>query len=439
MRKKESGAWKKTHSCKEISQEHEDKEATLMGWIEDIRDLGGIKFFTLQDGEGLIQITAPEAKVEKNLFEKIDSLNKGSTVAVKGKITTSEQAPGGVEIIPREIQELNRAKTPLPLDPSGHVKADMDTRLDARMLDLRRPSSSAIFKIKHKTLQKIRSYLTEKGFMEVNTPKIVGSATETGAILFPISYFDREAFLSQSPQLYKEVLTGSFEKVFEVGPIFRAEEHSTRYHLNEVLSADIEMAFATKEDVMDILEDLIIEIFDQIKTEASEELETLEHEIEIPAKPLPRLTYEEAIEKLRERGEEIEWGEDFSIPEQRKLGEIIEKPYFVTDWPTELKPFYIKPHEDEPEKSHAFDLLAKEIELSSGGTRIHKKELLAERLKENGLSPRQFEYHLKNFDWGIPPHAGWGLGVERLIMILTGARNIRETVLYPRDKKRLKP
>ncbi len=439
MSKDTLGNWRKTHTCGEIKPEQEGEKTTLMGWVEDIRDLGGIKFFMLQDSKGEIQITAPESKVDEKILEKIDSLNKESATAIKGEITKSDQAPRGVEVIPDQIKELNPAKTPLPLDPTGRVKADMDTRLNSRLLDLRRPKPSSIFKIKNQTLQTIRKELTSKGFMEVNTPKIVGTATETGAILFPIQYFDREAFLSQSPQLYKEVLTGSFEKVFEIGPIFRAEEHSTRYHLNEVLSADIEMAFATKEDVMQVLEETVAETYKVVKENNSEELEKLEHEIKVPETPFPRLTYKEAIEKLRKQGESIEWGEDFSIPEQRKLGKIIGKPYFIIDWPSEEKPFYIKPNEDNPEVCHAFDLLANEIELASGGTRVHDKELLKKRLKKQNLSPQQFEYHLKNFDWGIPPHAGFGLGVERLLMILTGAENIRECVLFPRDKKRLKP
>ncbi len=288
-------------------------------------------------------------------------------------------------------------------------------------------------------MQAIREKLVSEDFIEVNTPKIVGSATETGATLFPISYFEREAFLSQSPQLYKEILTGSLEKVFEIGPIFRAEEHDTSYHLNEVISADIEMAFSQKEDVMEILEELVLSIFKRIKEESRDELETLEQEINIPETPFPRITYEEAIEKLQEKGEKIDWGEDFSIPEQRKLGEMTEGPYFIIDWPTEMKPFYINPQEDNPEISQAFDLLYKEIELASGGMRVHDKELLEKKLKRSGLSPEQFKYHLKNFDWGMPPHSGFGLGVERLLMGLTGAKNIRECVLFPRDRKRLKP
>ena len=315
----------------------------------------------------------------------------------------------------------------------------MDTRLNSRLLDIRRPKPSSIFKIKHQTLQTIRNEFTKKGFVEVNTPKIVGTATETGAMLFPVQYFDREAFLSQSPQLYKEVMTGNLEKIFEIGPIFRAEEHSTSYHLNEVQSADIEMAFATKEDVMEILEETVAKIYENVKENNSKELEELEKEIKVPELPLERLSYEDAIEMLQNHGKDIEWGEDFSIPEQRKLGEIMEDPYFLIDWPTEGKPFYIKPNEEDPELCHAFDLMANEIELASGGTRVHDKDLLEERMRKQGLNPKQYEYHLQNFEWGMPPHAGFGLGVERLLMVITGAENIRECVLFPRDRKRLKP
>ncbi|MFP4005089.1 MAG: aspartate--tRNA(Asn) ligase [Candidatus Hadarchaeia archaeon] len=433
------GKWRKSHYCSEIIPKEEGKEAVLMGWVEDIRDLGGIKFFNLRDSTGKVQITAPKSKVDKNVFDEFDSLNKESAIGVKGKIKKSDKAPGGVELIPEEIKEFGKAKTPLPLDPTGRVDADLDTRLDARPLDLRRPKPNAILSIKNHVLQIFRENLLSRGFHEVNTPKMVGSATESGTALFPIQYFDREAFLSQSPQLYKEVLVSSFEKVFEVGPVFRAEEHDTRYHLNEVLSGDLEMAYATKEDVMEILEELIINILQGIKNEAEKELETLEMEIEVPEKPLPRITYQEAINKLQTNGENISWGDDFSIPEQRVLGGIMGKPYFVVDWPTEEKPFYIMPDKEDERICEAFDLLYNEIELASGGTRIHQKDLLEERLKKDGLSPKQFDYHLKNFDWGMPPHAGWGLGIERLVMVITGADNIRECVLFPRDRKRLKP
>jgi len=432
------GEWRRTHLSCEVKAELAGEEVIVMGNVTDIRDLGGIKFFLLRDIGGTVQITAPKSSVSANVLEKIDSLTRESVVAVRGKITAAKQAPRGVEIVPLEIKILNLAKTPLPLDPMGRVKADLDTRLDARSLDLRRPKPAAIFKIRHHALQSAREFLLSRGFMEVNTPKIVASATESGAALFPISYFEREAFLSQSPQLYKEVLTGCFERVFEVGPIFRAEEHDTSRHLNEAISIDIEMAFATAEDVMCTLEDLIVRVFSEVKRRCAEELKILEHELEVPKKPFPRLTYDEALEELEKRGVKVPWGKDLPTPAERKLGEIIGGAYFVIDWPTEIKPFYIHPKKENPKLCEAFDLMFEGLELASGGTRIHREELLVKQLKQKGLNPRNFESHLKNMI-AVPPHAGWGLGLDRLTMALTGADNIREVVLFPRDRRRLTP
>jgi aspartyl-tRNA synthetase len=433
------GNWRRTHFSTDITPELAGSEVTVMGWVENVRDLGGLKFFVLHDIRGTIQITAPKAKVRQDVLNKIDTLTAESVVAVRGKVVAIEQAPRGVEILPQEIKLLNLAATPLPLDPTGRIKADLDTRLDARMLDLRRPRQQAIFRIRHKVLQIVREFLISKNFMEVNTPKIVATATESGAALFPVSYFDREAFLSQSPQLYKEVLTACFDRVFEIGPIFRAEEHDTTRHLNEVTSIDIEAAFVTQDDVMDILEELIVQVFRRVKEGCAEELATLKRELEEPKTPFPRITYDEALRMLDDVGIKIPWGEDLPTPAERKLGELIPTAYFITDWPTAVKPFYIMPREDNPELSYAFDLMYKDLELASGGTRIHQEDLLVEQLKRKGLNPEHFESHLKNFRFGMVPHAGWGLGLDRLVMVLAGLENIREAVLFPRDRRRLTP
>lgn len=289
------GDWRRTHLSSDVSAKLAGKEVILMGRVVDARDLGGIKFFVLSDISGSIQITAPKTKVDKKILDKIDALTKESAVAVKGKVVAAKQAPRGVEVVPAEIRILNLAETPLPLDPTGRVKANIDTRLDARALDLRRPDSLAIFKIRHQVLQTVRECLVSKGFIEVNTPKIVATATESGAALFPITYFEREAFLSQSPQLYKEVLTGCFDRVFEVGPIFRAEEHDTPRHLNEATSIDIEAAFATEDDVMQILEELVAHVFSDVKKKCADELKILERKLEVPKTPFPRVTYDEAL------------------------------------------------------------------------------------------------------------------------------------------------
>jgi len=439
MKLDDLGEWRRTHLSTDITPELAGSEVILMGWVGDRRDLGGLKFFILHDSGGTIQITAPTAKVDTKVLSKIDTLTTESAVAVKGRVAAVKQAPRGVEVIPEEIKALNIAAAPLPLDPSGRVKADLDTRLDARLLDLRNPRQQSIFKIKNRVLQIVREYLISQNFMEVNTPKIVATATESGAALFPISYFEREAFLSQSPQLYKEVLTGCFDRVFEIGPIFRAEEHDTTRHLNEVMSIDIEAAFATQDDVIEILENLIARVFDQVRRECPDELKILNRELKVPKVPFPRVRYDDAIKMLDDTEVKVPWGEDLPTSADRKLGELIGGAYFVTDWPTAIKPFYIMPREDEPKLSYAFDLMYEELELASGGTRVHQEELLIKQLKQKGLNPENFESHVKNFRFGLPPHAGWGLGLDRLIMVLTGIENIRETVLFPRDRKRLTP
>ncbi len=439
MKLEEIENWRRTHLSNEVTPELAGKEVVAMGRVGDARDLGGIKFFILSDISGQIQVTAPKAKTDKKVLAKIDSLTQESAVAVKGKVVAAKQAPRGVEIVPSDVKILNLAAVPLPLDPRGRVKANLDTRLDARALDLRRPESLAIFKIRHQALQSAREHLISEGLIEVNTPKIVATATESGAALFPISYFEREAFLSQSPQLYKEVLTGCFERVFEVGPIYRAEEHDTPRHLNEAISIDIEAAYATAEDVMKILEDLIVKVFSQVKRTCAKEMKVLEHKLDVPKKPFPRVTYDEALEKLERAGVKVPWGEDLSTPAERKLGELVGGAYFVVDWPLAIKPFYTASKPGSPKLSESFDLMHGEIELASGGTRIHQHELLIKRLKEKELNLESFKSHLQNFQTGLPPHAGWGLGLDRLTMILTGAENIRECVLFPRDRKRLTP
>lgn len=439
MKLDELGNLRRTHFSTEVTAQLAGKEIVVMGRVGDVRDLGGIKFFILSDISGSIQVTAPKAKVGKKLLAKIDGLTQESAVAVRGKVVAAKQAPRGVEIFPSEIRVLNLASVPLPLDPRGRVKANLDTRLDARALDLRRPESLAIFKIRHQVLQSARNHLVSRGFIEVNTPKIVATATESGAALFPISYFEREAFLSQSPQLYKEVLMGCFDRVFEIGPIFRAEEHDTPRHLNEAISIDIEVAYAAAEDVMKILEDLIVEVFSDVKRKCAEELKTLNYKLEVPKKPLQRVTYDEALKKLERAGVKVPWGEDLPTPAEKKLGELIGGAYFVVDWPLKIKPFYTMPKEDNPKLAQAFDLMHKGIELASGGTRVHQEALLVKQLKQKGLNPRNFESHLQSHRAGLPPHAGWGLGLDRLTMALTAIENIRECVLFPRDRKRLTP
>ncbi|WP_423791922.1 aspartate--tRNA(Asn) ligase [Methanocaldococcus indicus] len=420
----------------EITPDKDGEIVELAGWVHSVRALGKLVFVILRDREGTIQIVAPKQKVGEELFKKIKSLGQEDVIKVKGKVVANEKAPGGVEILPLEVEILNRAVRPLPLDPAEKVPAELDTRLDNRFLDLRKPKVQAIFKIRSEMLKSVRDTFYKEGFIEVNTPKLVASCTEGGTELFPISYFEKEAFLGQSPQLYKQMLMASgLDRVFEIAPIFRAEEHNTRRHLNEAISIDIEMAFADDKDAMDMLEKVVLNALNDVYENREKELNILGVKLDIPEK-IDRITYDEALEIIKNKVP-IEWGDDLSREAEKVLGEEMGSYYFITDWPLEIRPFYTMPKDEKIGK--AFDLMYKDLELSSGAQRIHLYDLLVESIKKKGLSPEGFTFYLEAFKYGMPPHAGWGLGADRFTMVLTGRENIRECVLFPRDRQRLTP
>jgi aspartyl-tRNA synthetase len=275
--------------------------------------------------------------------------------------------------------------------------------------------------------------------LEVNTPKIIASATEGGATLFPLLYYNREAFLAQSPQLYKEQLASCFEKVFEIAPIFRAEQFDTLKHLSEAISVDVEEAFVNYEDSMKLLEQLVCKSIEFVNKRCQEDLDILKYEIKKPETPFKQFTYDETINILKSEGLDIEWGEDLSTISLKAYSEKISGFYFIKDWPTSLKAFYINPKKEKPKICESFDLMYGSLELSSGGTRVNTRKTLEKQLEMKDLDPDQFEYHLKTFDYGMPPHSGFGLGLDRLILVFTGLENIREVVLFPRDPTRLTP
>lgn len=427
----------RTHLSSELSPNLDGAKVVVAGWVHVKRDLGGKKFLVLRDKDGFIQIVI--SKDSKELVELFYKLTPESTVSVVGVVKADSRAPGGFEVVPSEIVVHSIARTPLPLDVSGKVPADFDTRFKERVLDLRREESRAVFKIMSIALRAIREELYSLGFVEVFTPKIVAAATEGGAALFPVAYFGREAYLAQSPQLYKELLAGAFERVFEIAPAWRAEESDTPYHLSEFISVDVEMAYANYEDVMEVLERVIWRVVTDVRERASRELKVLNHELPEVRIPLRRFRYEDVVRTLRESGENIEVGEDLSITHLRKFSEIAsEEVYFIIDWPDKARPFYTMP-KDDGLYSESFDLVWRYLEIASGSTRVHRKELLVKRLLERGLSPENFEFFLRWFDYGIPPHAGWGMGLARLGLMLTGARNVREVTPFPRDRRRLLP
>ena len=433
------GEWRRTLYTSDIGPALDGKEVIILGWVREIRDLGAIKFLILRDRQGTVQITIPTRKVKKEILDKANSLQIQYCIGVKGVVKKTTMTQRGFEVVPNEIRVLSAAHHPLPLDMTRKTPASLDTRLNARVLDLCQDENRAIWKIQHEVLSTLRRFLSDQGFIEIYTPRIIATATEGGAALFSLDYFDREAHLAQSPQLYKEELTLCFERVFEVGPFFRAEESHTRRHLSEFISIDIEQAFATQEDVMTLLEQCMYNICTSINKDCETELVILKHQIDPPTLPFKRFTYDAILNELNQKGVSIPWGEDIPTQAYRTLGELHPYFYFITDWPLKSKPFYIESKENNPEVSQGFDLMWKWMELASGGTRVHSKEQVTKRLEEQGLPPESFKHHLQAFDYGLPPHAGWATGLERLLMMLTGKHNIREVVLFPRDRARLTP
>ena len=412
-----------------INETMDGEQVEVKGWINEVRNLGGIKFIILRTKGELIQITLPESKVPKKLFKKVEELGNEDVITVKGTVNKTEKAELGVEIIPENINIISKADTPLPLDPSEKVSADLDTRLDHRFMDLRRTKIRKIFEKKSKALNKIRNYFHENDFIEIQTPKIIGSATEGGTELFPMEYFGEQAYLAQSPQLYKQMLMATgFNKVFEIDPIFRAEEHDTFRHLNESWSIDGEIAFIdSEEDPMKSLEKMV-----------AKAAEINGYNLDLP---LTRLEYSKALEIVQDLGMNLEWGDDLGTEAERKLGEYMKEQrneitYFIKNYPSEIKPFYIM---KDDEISRSFDLDFHGIEISSGGQREHRKEVLKNQINKQDLNPEDFEFYLEAFKYGMPPHGGYGVGLERLIMVILELNNIRETTIFPRDRRRLRP
>ena len=424
----------KTHDISELTSDLIGKDVTLGGWIEDLRKLGKMTFITLRDVSGISQII-----VKGELNDQLGEINRQSVVAVKGIVQETKARDFDFEIKADEIDVLGKAIHPLPVDPIGRVESNIDTRLNHRALDMRNQKTASIFKLRHHVLQILRKTFVDKKFIEITTPKIIGSASEGGADLFSLDYFGRKAYLAQSPQLYKEQMTIGLERVFEISNFYRAEKSHTGRHLSEFTSVDIEAAFMDYNDVMDVLESLVMNVYKFTSENCKKEQEVIGHTIEVPKSPFERITYSQAIDEVKSAGEKVEFGDDLLDSHLRIIGDNHPGFFFLTDWPMKLKPFYIREKDENPELSRSFDLQFGYLELSSGGTRLHNPEMLKARLREQGLDPADFADHLQAFDWGMPPHSGWGMGLDRLMTTLIGIDNVREVVLYPRDPDRLKP
>ena len=418
------------------------KKVLVKGWVAKIRDLGGLKFFILRDRHGMVQVTAKKGEVPDGIFDAIGSLGREDCVSVEGRAVKSERSPGGREIVPEKIGLVAKSEPTLPIDVFGKIESGKDKRFDYRFLDVRDPSIQAVFRVKAAAIKHIRDYFESSGFVEAHTPVIQAAGAEGGATMFPVVYYQKEAFLRQSPQLYKQMLMASgWDRYYEIGQAFRAEKFHTMRHVSEFISVDFEQAWIeSEEDVMKTLEEMVVHCLKGIAKDCREDLEMLNKKITIPQLPFRRITYDEVIEILKKEGTSIEWGDDLEDTQEKKLGEVLLKKgvewYFICKYPAKIKPFYIML---DGKLSRGLDLDYKGMEMASGGQREHRAEILAKVIKSKGLDPHKFEFYITPFRYGMPMHGGAGFGIERFIEKMLDLPDIKETILFPRTPERLVP
>ncbi len=415
-------------------------EVVLSGWLESKMHVGGKIFVILRDWSGRIQCVAEKSD---EFFDKVKQLHREAFIIVRGYLRRDRRAPGGVELRIQWLEHIGGYEPP-PLSLLDLSRSGLDVRIKYRYLDLRTMRNRSIMSFRAKLLKVLREFFYENGFMEINTPKIISTATEGGAELFPLLFYGSEAFLAQSPQLYKQMALNTFRKVFEIDSYYRAQKFDTPRHLAEFWSIDVEASLFRLDDLLNLVEDLVIYCVERLRDEARKELEILGRELPKLSKPFPRITYLEAVDILRRRGFDIDFGEDLGAEELKALDIFGDKPYFITYWPLDIRAFYYRINEDDERLTNSFDFMwpmqkGYPLELASGGERINDPEMLVNNLKRKGLFPEAYGWYLEMFRYGMPPHGGFGLGLDRLVMALLQLDSVLEAVFSPRTPKYREP
>ncbi len=426
-------------------KDHIDATVELRGWAQTIRDQKSMQFLVLRDETGLAQLVLPKQDPPSELNQAISALALESAVTVAGLVVADERVKlGGLEIQLASLTVDSPAEPELPVTP----ESALDKRIDWRYLDLRRPDRRLIFEVQSTVEHAMREYWREQGFLEIHTPKLMGSASESGAELFKVNYFERTAYLAQSPQFYKQMaMAGGFGKVFEIGPVFRANPSFTSRHDTEFTSVDVEIAWIdSHEDVMAFEEAWLARVLSTVAREHGEQIEsTFGVELSAPAVPFPRITLADAKALLAQHGQEAPGPDhDLDPPSERALSAILAEQsgsefVFVTDYPTSVRPFYHMRHQDQPTLTKSFDLLWRGIELTTGAQREHRYEQLLAQAREKGVEVEPIQYYLDFFRYGAPPHGGFGFGLTRLLMQMLGQDNVREVTFLYRGPNRLEP
>ena len=430
--------------------EHIDETVTIQGWLQTLRDQKKMQFLIVRDRTGLVQV-ANYRPNNPELGETISSLGTESALTVTGKVVKNDVVKlGGLEIQLEDLKIENPAETPLPFDPFDNENLPaIDFRMDWRYLDLRREQNALLFKVQTLLEHAMREYWMKNNFIEIHSPKIMGSPSESGAELFEVEYFDRKAYLAQSPQFYKQMaMAAGFERVFEIGPVFRADPSFTSRHMTEFTGLDLEISWInTHDDVMSFTERWLQYAYKRVKEELGDEIkEIFGVDIQVPEVPFPRMTMAEAYAILKESGYKLppERKGDLDPGGERAIAEHVKQKtnsdfLFVIDWPIGVRPFYHMRHSDNPELTRSFDLIAGGLEIATGAQREHRYEILKAQALEKGLGLENIQFYLDFFRYGTPPHGGFGMGLSRLLMVLLQLPNIRESVFLFRGPNRLHP
>ena len=424
-------------------RQHVGERVTICGWVHAIRRLGKVAFVVVRDGFGTIQVVASNRELAP-----LERTRAGpeSVVRIRGTAVANAGSPGGVELIEPEIEVLVPVTEPLPVELNKQLRtAKLPTLLDHAPTVLRAPQRRAVLELSASVMAGFRRTLGERGFTEIQTPKLVGAATESGANVFGLEYFGGRAYLAQSPQLYKQMMVGVFERVFEVGPVFRAEPHATVRHLSQYVSLDVEFGFIEDHGcVIEQLEAVLVGIIETLRERSPRALEALEVELPAVPSPLPRIEFGEARQMLANAGIGPREAQDLAPAEERWLGQWAQREHgsawlVVTGYPMAKRPFYTHPAPGRPAVSNSFDLLFRGTELVTGGQRLHRHEELLAAMQAVGIDPLPLAGYLEAFRFGMPPHGGFAIGLERFVTQLLGLENIRLATLLPRDPGRLLP
>ena len=420
---------------------HEGQEVTLEGWLHKRRSSGKIHFLTVRDGTGFIQAVMSKAAVGDDTFTQADHLGQETALVVRGTVRADARAPGGYEVDVADLSVVGESHD-YPITPKEH---GVDFLLDHRHLWIRSARQQAILRVRHEIVNAIRDFFNDRGFVLADTPILTPAACEGTTTLFPVPYFDDStAYLTQSGQLYNEANALALGRVYAFGPTFRAEKSKTRRHLTEFWMVEPEVAYATLDDITELAEGLVVSIIGRVLETRRRELETLQRDttiLEQVQSPFPRLSYDDAAALLKEEGLPFEWGGDFGSPDETALAKRFDRPVIVHRFPAAIKAFYMQPDPDRPELSLSVDVLAPEGygEIVGGGQRLDDYAVLSERIDSQELPREAFEWYLDLRRYGSVPHAGFGMGLERVVAWVCGLEHVREAIPYPRMLHRLTP